>query len=124
MISKSHGCIVEDVSKLYHGLEPKLGVPNSSWKNKAWSMELRFLSRATLIEVTGIQENRIGSLSHDLILLVSKSGNTSVTGVLLSASRGVDVDLLEVGVDIIDVNNSQVKNILLLGWEAVSSPDE
>ena len=88
-------------------------------------MEFEFLSLATLIEVTSVQENRIRSLRHDLIFLVGESGHTSIAGVLLSAPGSVHIDLLKVSVDVVYVNNGQVINILLvLGWEAVNFPDK
>ena len=78
----------------------------------------------TLIEVSSIQENRVRRLRHDLILLVSESRHPAIAVVLRAAPRGVDIDLLEVGVDVIDVDHRQVINISTLpSRQAVSFPE-
>ena len=79
----------------------------------------------TLVKVPGIQEYRIRSIVHDLIFLEVESGHSTETVVLRSAARGVGVDFLEVGVNIVDMNHSQVESInMVLGWEAIYRCEE
>ena len=79
----------------------------------------------TLVKVPGIQEYRIRGIVHDLIFLEVEPGHSSETWGLRSAARGVGVDFLEVGVNIVDMNHSQVESInMVLGWEAICRCEE
>ena len=99
---------------------PKLCVPHGTWQMTKLEIVKVLLEATTLVKVPGIQEYRIRSLVHDLIFLIVESGHSTKTVVLSSAAGGVGIDLLKVGVNIVDMNHSQVESInMLLGWEAI-----
>ena len=99
---------------------PKLCVPHGTWQRIKLFIVKVLLKATTLVKVPGIQEYRIRSIVHDLIFLEVESGHSTETVVLRSAARGVGIDLLKVGVNIVDMNHSQVESInMVFGWEAI-----
>ena len=66
----------------------------------------------TLVKVPSVQEQCIGVLLHDGILLSDHPRHASVAVlVLLPAPRRVDAHLLEVGVDVIHMDDGQIEHV-------------
>ena len=75
----------------------------------------------TLVKVPSVQEQCIGVLLHDGILLSDHPRHASVAVlVLLPAPRRVHAHLLEVGVDVVHMDDGQIEHVSAVPFSAVN----